>query len=456
MAALISRACARERGGLVTGRWQLGKQLWPLLGNASAPLDAGAGKRHTRPIMTTTNPFARIALVTGAAHRIGRAIALDLAANGWQVAVHYHHSEAAAQVVTGEIAAQGGRAAPVTANLADAAAIAGLIPACIAALGAPTCLINNASLFLPDEIGTIDDGLWDRHQAINLRAPVLLAQAFARHLPDGAEGNIINMIDQRVWKPTPLFFSYAIAKAGLYSATAMLAQALAPRIRVNAIGPGPAAASIHQTQEQFDEQCRNLPLEHGTTPGEIAATVRYLLSARAVTGQMIALDGGQHLAWRTPDVVADAGLGGLTSAAGGLPRPPAAREGLAVPLPLTRDGRHVLIQDLEILTMIGVHDAEKRAPQRVLVSIDLAVREEGPGDTDRLEDVLDYGDVVRRIERIVLAGHINLVETLAERIARDCLGDERVETVRVRIEKPDVIANARSVGVEILRARAKG
>ena len=409
------------------------------------PLDLTGGKRHTGCIMTTPEPLPPIALVTGAARRIGHAIALDLAAQGWHVAIHCQSSVAEADAAVAEITAAGGRAILLTADLADPEALEGLIPACIAALGTPTCLINNASLFQPDEVGSIEPGLWDRHHAINLRAPVLLAQAFARHLPRGADGNIINIIDQRVWKPTPLFFSYAVSKAGLYGATTMLAQALAPRIRVNAIGPGPAATSSHQTEEQFAQQCLTLPLGHGTTPKEIAAAIQYLLSARSITGQMIALDGGQHLAWRTPDVAAD----GPASA------PPAA---LGAQSPATAASskpelRHVLIQGLEILTMIGVHDAEKRAPQRVLVSVDLAVHEDGPSDTDRLENVLDYSEVVRRIEHIVLAGHVNLVETLAERVARDCLADARVETVSVRIEKPDVIGNVRSVGVEIVRSR---
>ena len=391
----------------------------------------------------------RIALVTGAARRIGRAIALDLAADGWLIALHCQSSIADAHEAMVQITAAGGRAWVLTADLADPVALEGLIPACIAALGTPTCLINNASLFQPDEVGRIEPGLWDRHHAINLRAPVLLAQAFARHLPADAEGNIINIIDQRVWKPTPQFFSYAVSKAGLYDATAMLAQALAPRIRVNAIGPGPTAASSHQTQAQFEQQCLTLPLGHGPSPEDIAAAVRYLLSAGSITGQMIALDGGQHLAWRTPDVSADGPAAAPPAAFGALPG-----KFFSGPLPVaTGELRHVLIQGLEILTMIGVHDAEKRAPQRVHVSVDLGVREDGPCDSDRLEDVLDYSEVVRRIERIVLAGHVNLVETLAERVARDCLADERVATVRVRIDKPDVISNARSVGVEIVRSR---
>jgi len=391
----------------------------------------------------TQHTTPRIALVTGAARRIGRAIALRLAAEGWQVGVHHNGSTADAAETVAAIEARGGAAVALSADLADPAAATGLVPACVAALGPPSCLVNNASLFLPDAIGTLGLELWERHQAINLRAPVLLAQAFARHLPDGIEGNIVNLIDQRVWKPTPLFFSYAIAKNGLLAANTMLAQALAPRIRVNAIGPGPVLPSIHQTPEQFAQECRALPLEHGTTPEEIAEAVVFLLGARAMTGQMIALDGGQHLAWQSPE---------LAASSGGIAR----RVAPANPQPASGPVfgiRHVLIKDLELMTMIGVHDAERRAPQRVLVTVDLAVRENGPASGDRLEDVLDYAVIVGRIEQTVTAGHINLVETLAERVAAVCLDDPRVASVQVRIEKPDVIANAGSVGVEIRRAK---
>ncbi len=396
--------------------------------------------------MTASHHTTRIALVTGAGRRIGRAIALQLAASGWQIAIHHHRSKVEALEVAGLIEAAGGRAVLLGADLADPAQVAGLIPACVAALGAPSCLVNNASLFLPDEVGGLELELWERHQAINLRAPVMLAQDFARALPAGIEGNIINIIDQRVWKLTPLFFSYAIAKSGLYAATQMLAQALAPRIRVNAIGPGPAAVSIHQSPAQYAAECKALLLEHGTNPTEIAEAVCFLLSAPSVTGQMIALDGGQHLAWQTPELASGSGRG-VPRAAVPPPRnaAPAATPFVGI--------RHVLIKDLELNTMIGVHDAERRAPQRVLVNVDLAVREQGPSDTDQLTTVLDYSEVVARIEETVKAGHINLVETLAERVAVACLSDPRVLNVRVRIEKPDVIANAGSVGVEIQRAR---
>jgi NAD(P)-dependent dehydrogenase (short-subunit alcohol dehydrogenase family) len=242
------------------------------------------------------------ALVTGAARRIGRALALDLAAHGWRVALHCFQSEVEAGRVAADIEAKGGKAAILTADLTDNSAVEQLVDRCASRLGAPVCLINNASTFAYDDIATLDPSVWDSQLAVNLKAPVFLAKAFAAALPTGAVGNVINMIDQRVWKPTPHFFSYGASKAALWAATRTLAQALAPRVRVNAIGPGPVLKSAHQTDEEFRRQCEATILQRGTTPEEIAAAVRFILDAPAMTGQMIALDGGQHLAWETPDV----------------------------------------------------------------------------------------------------------------------------------------------------------
>jgi NAD(P)-dependent dehydrogenase (short-subunit alcohol dehydrogenase family) len=246
-----------------------------------------------------TNPG--VALVTGAARRIGRAIALELARQGWAVAIHYATSRAEAEAVVSEVRSLGARSVAVAADLADARALEGLIGEAARQLGPVTCLVNNASLFLDDDIATLSVSDWDRQIDVNLRAPVLLAQQFARALPDGAAGNIINIIDQRVLRPTPEHFAYGVAKAGLWTATRMLAQALAPRIRVNGVGPGPILRSIHQTDAEFAAEAAGTLLGHGSDPEEIARAVRFLLDQPSITGQMIAVDGGQHLLWRTPD-----------------------------------------------------------------------------------------------------------------------------------------------------------
>ena len=244
--------------------------------------------------MPTPSP---VVLITGAAQRIGRALALDLASHGWRVGLHCHRSTEQAGKLAAMIRAGGGAAEVLQADLSLAAEVERLVPACAAALGAPTCLINNAALFHQDDITTLEPAVWDAQLAVNLKAPVLLAKAFAAHLPKGADGNIINIIDQRVWRPTPRYFSYAASKAGLWSVTRTLAQALAPRIRVNAIGPGPVLPNAQQTDAEFAAECAATLLGRATSPAEIAAAARFILDAPAMTGQMIALDGGQHLAW---------------------------------------------------------------------------------------------------------------------------------------------------------------
>jgi len=236
-------------------------------------------------------------LITGAAKRIGRALALDFAAHGWNVAIHYKSSESDANDLVRDIELTGQGAAAVACDLADIAAVQQLIVESSDKLGPITCLVNNASEFRFDSIADLTPESWDIHLNINLKAPVFLAQAMANNLAEGTSGNVINIIDQRVWNLTPEFFSYTVSKAGLWSATRMLAQALAPRVRVNAIGPGPVLQSIHQTSEDFADEVKSTLLERGSSPDEIASAIRFILSAPAMTGQMLALDGGQHLSW---------------------------------------------------------------------------------------------------------------------------------------------------------------
>ena len=241
---------------------------------------------------------ASAALITGGAVRIGRAIALQLAANGTDVAIHYRKSAEEAEQTAAEIRALGVRSATVAADLTDSTATADLLPRAATALGRPIdLLVNNASLFENDSIRSLTADSLDAHLSVNLKAPLLLAQAFARALPEGRGGTIINIIDQRVWKPTPWVTSYTVSKAGLLSLTQTLAMALAPRIRVNGIGPGPVLANERQTAEQFERQWQSTLLQRGAEPDEIAAAITFLLNAPAMTGQMLALDGGQFLPW---------------------------------------------------------------------------------------------------------------------------------------------------------------
>jgi NAD(P)-dependent dehydrogenase (short-subunit alcohol dehydrogenase family) len=250
----------------------------------------------------------RTALVTGGARRIGAAIVAVLARSGYAVAIHAHRSRAAAEALAQEITGADGRAVVVDGDLADHDAVMALVPDAAAALGPLTLLVNNAGEFEPDEIGTLEQARFDRHLAVNLRAPLFLAQAFAvqavaPQVPAGA--SIVNLLDQRVLRPTPRFLSYGIAKSALHAATTTLAQALAPHIRVNAVAPGPTLPSPRQTADAFLRYGRAMPLGHGASPEEIAAAVLYLAEARSVTGVTIPVDGGQHIAWRDDPAIGE-------------------------------------------------------------------------------------------------------------------------------------------------------
>src|SRR5262249_25869767 len=224
------------------------------------------------------DPTARAALVTGGAQRIGRAITTALARCGYAVAAHARPSRAAAAALPAEMAAGGGRAAVVEADLAEHDAVLRLIPAATAVLGPLTLLVNNVAEFEPDEIGRLDRVRFDRHFAVNLRAPIFLAEAFAAQAPPGADAAIVNVLDQRVFKPTPRFFSYGLTKSALHVATTTLAQALAPHVRVNAVAPGPTLPSPRQDAAAFARQAHAVPLGRGPSPQEIADAALYLAS----------------------------------------------------------------------------------------------------------------------------------------------------------------------------------
>jgi len=255
------------------------------------------------PLSPSDTLSAGNVIITGAAKRIGRALAVDFASQGWGVAVHYNHSSQKAQELVSQITADGGRAVALQTDLSDVNKLHKLVEEAGNALGPITTLINNASLFAPDDHLTLTPESWAAHMDINLRAPLFLAQALAAALPEGTAGNIINMIDQRVWRLTPRFLSYTVAKSGLWTLTQTLAQALAPKIRVNGIGPGPTLCNDRQSEADFQTQAAATLLGRVPELEEICAAVRFILASPAMTGQMIALDGGQHLAWETPDAV---------------------------------------------------------------------------------------------------------------------------------------------------------
>jgi NAD(P)-dependent dehydrogenase (short-subunit alcohol dehydrogenase family) len=243
---------------------------------------------------------ARAALVTGAGKRVGRALALALARDGYDVAVHCHRSRGEAEEVADLVRSAGRRAVVLVADLAREIEAADLVPAAAEALGALGALINNASIFRLDRLETADRASWDAHLEVNLRSPVVLMRDFVRQLPGEAPGVIVNMLDQRVHNLTPNFLSYSISRLGLWGATQVLARELAPRVRVNAIGPGPTLPAPGTDEADFRAIAAATPLRRGPTPGELGEALLFVLRMPAMTGQLLTVDGGQQLGWLTP------------------------------------------------------------------------------------------------------------------------------------------------------------
>ena len=238
----------------------------------------------------------RVALVTGAGKRIGRAIALNLAADGWELALHYHRSHTEAHALAKDIAALGGQAVTVRCDLGNAEQVCGLMAEVELAMERPaTCLVNNAAVFEYDDVASLDARRWHRHLDVNLLAPLMLAKNFAARIPDGGSGCIVNLLDQKVFNLNPDFLSYTIAKIGLEGATRMLAMALAPSVRVCGVAPGITLVSGEQTEEGFASAHRMAPLGQSSRVEDIAGAVRFIVNAEALTGTTIVVDGGQHL-----------------------------------------------------------------------------------------------------------------------------------------------------------------
>jgi len=250
----------------------------------------------------TLKKALKAALVTGGAKRIGKAIVEDLAAHGFAVAIHANGSLDEAEALAVSLGKNGTIAVAVKADLTDTRETLALMAQVNAALGPIDVIVNNASLFKKDSLDAFDETVWDRHFALHVKAPSLLASDFARQLPRGMSGLVVNVIDQRVWSPNPRFYSYMLSKSALWTATQTMAQALAPDIRVNGIGPGPTLPNERQDPRDFQAQVDAVILKRGPALDEFGRTIRFLYDTPSITGQMIALDGGQHLAWETPDI----------------------------------------------------------------------------------------------------------------------------------------------------------
>jgi len=245
----------------------------------------------------------RRVLVTGAGTRIGQKVCVKLAKEGFHVIVHFNRSATGAQETLQQVAETGGSGEQVQADLSDLQQVSSLLQEIANATGPVQALINNASLFEPDGLDDLNCEQWDQHFAVNLKAPVFLTQGFAAQLPKGETGHVINLLDQRLSRLNPTFFSYTLSKAALATATITMAQSLAPDIRVNAVAPGPTLRNARQSQADFQHQCEASLLQSGSPPSEVIDAVLFLLKSNAITGQILTVDGGQHLGWQTPDII---------------------------------------------------------------------------------------------------------------------------------------------------------
>jgi NAD(P)-dependent dehydrogenase (short-subunit alcohol dehydrogenase family) len=240
------------------------------------------------------------ALITGAAKRLGADMVRALARDGFDIALHCYRSRAEAEELAAEVAGLGRRAAVIRADLAREEEVTGIVAAAVERVGPLAILVNNASVFELDRLATADRRSWDLHLETNLRAPIVLAQDFVAQLPQGCRGLIVNMLDQRVLNLTPNFLTYSISRMGLWGATQVLARELAPRVRVNAIGPGPVLPAPGTDRARFDELVRATPLQRATSPLEIANALRFIVASPSMTGQLVTLDSGQAMGWLTP------------------------------------------------------------------------------------------------------------------------------------------------------------
>ena len=267
----------------------------PILGFMSpADLPAPSNQTAARPVV----------LVTGGARRVGRVMALELAAAGWNVAVHHRDSADEARQTCADLAAAGARAQAFAIDLADAAAVRVLVPQVVAAFGRLDALVNNASLFEHDDVASFSADAAVRHCQVNTVAPVLLAQALHAHVQArGARGCVVNLLDQKLWNPNPDYLSYTLSKAALREATTLLAQALAPSVRVVGVAPGVTLPSGPMSAAEFAAAHGLTPLGRSSTPQDVAEAVRYVLAAQAITGTTLLVDGGQHLAAQARDVL---------------------------------------------------------------------------------------------------------------------------------------------------------
>jgi dihydroneopterin aldolase len=413
------------------------------------------------PDSETSRP---VALVTGGSRRIGLAIGLELAAAGWDLALHHRRSGPDVQQAVQALRAAGARVQALQADLADEAAADALVPRAVAALGRLDAVVNNASTFEHDDLASFGHAAMALHWHANTAAPLLLARGLHAHLRErGGSGCVVHLLDQKLWNPNPDHLSYTLSKAALQASVPLLAQALAPQVRVCAVAPGITLPSGPMSDEEFERARRMTPLQHSSTPQDVARAVRFLLEAPAVTGTTLLVDGGQHL-WPQPrDVLYLARDEAPTlPAAAAAPGGAVQRTSAATPVPRLKEEpqtlahcRRLFLRNHEVRLLIGIHDFERAAPQRLLINVDLYVPlASSTPARDAIDEVVDYDFIRLAIAERVARGPVQLQETLCDELLARMLAHPGVVAARVSTQKPDVYSDCEGVGVEVFGFRS--
>ena len=304
------------------------------------------------------------------------------------------------------------------------------------------CLINNASLFENDKLENFTTDSWGQHLRTNLRTPALLSKEFAKNVK-GKNNNIINIIDQRVFKLTPYFFSYTISKTGLYTLTKTSAMSLAPKIRVNGIAPGPTIKNQRQSEKHFRKQYLATPLKRQVDVEQICNAVDFFIKNISITGQVLAIDSGQNLNWQTPDIMGKR-----------MKRSNFKIVKIDKNKSLFNYEKKILINELILNLKLGYYDFEKKKPQKVKFSLEIDYEDKKPSSDKDIKSIVNYGTIVKLITKLVKKKHYNFLETLAEAVFDELFKDQRIAKIMLKIEKLEILKQCSSVGIQITKKRS--
>jgi len=382
-------------------------------------------------------------IITGGAARIGAAIAKKLSGPGVEIVIHYNKSKANAEKLKKELSKDSTKVYLVKGDLSKENDLKKIVKFSKNKLKYFDCLINNASLFENDKLENFTADSWGKHLRTNLRAPAYLSKEFAKNVKS-KNNNIINIIDQRVFKLTPFFFSYTISKTGLYTLTKTSAISLAPNIRVNGIAPGPTMKNKRQSKKHFKKQYLATPLKKQVDVKEICNAVDFFIKNKSITGQVLAVDSGQSLNWQTPDIIGT-------------------KEWKKNNLKVVKIDKNkslfnyekkILIKDLTLGLKLGYYDFEKNKPQKVKFTLEVDYRDKNPTNDKDLKSIVNYDKIVKLIKKLVKNKHYNFLETLAEDVFDELFKDKRIDKITLQIEKLEIMKDCSSVGIQISKKRS--